>query len=186
MPDSIVQSHKRRRTWLLAALFVILIAAYLIWSVVDARAARSFADAIARADQLTLYEGLPHQMFERAVLEHELKSKPTIRLHDYPFYSQPLSVSVEDAKRLREILSHRKTFESFAVEKKCGGFHPDWAIEFQSDSRRYRALLCFGCGEAKISTSSSPSRYDLQDLAKEELEKILTRYRTNRPRREEK
>ena len=40
--------------------------------------------SFAKADRITLYEGLPHQMYERASREAELKTKPTRLLVGFP------------------------------------------------------------------------------------------------------
>src|SRR5689334_5894049 len=47
-------------------------------------------DAIRRASSLTLYEGLPHQSWEKASLESELATKETFRIREWPFYKRPL------------------------------------------------------------------------------------------------
>lgn len=179
------RSHSlRNRIWLVAVLLTI--SGYVGWRIANARAGRGFADEIGHANALALYEGLPHQMFERLALELEQKTKPTVRFHDYPFYADPILPAPEDAKALRDLLGRHATFEPFAGEKRCGGFHPDWAVEFTANSRRHIALLCFGCGEAKVNTLGGTSRYDLEDGAKKQLEDLLSRYRKNRPKREER
>ncbi|HWU89392.1 MAG TPA: hypothetical protein VN253_19160 [Kofleriaceae bacterium] len=139
------------------------------------------ATAIDGADRMTLHEGLPHQHFERELLESERRSKPVRELDGYPFYQAPLALSAEDTKRLAQLLSDPATFQSFSGEKLCGGFHPDFAVEWQKGPRSYRALLCFGCGEAKLFGPGLDERYDLAKLAKSKLEALLGRYRQNRP-----
>jgi hypothetical protein len=140
-----------------------------------------FTAAIASADRMTLLEGLPHQHFERELLESERRSKPVRELDGYPFYQAPLALSAADAKRLMLLLSDPATFQRFSGEKLCGGFHPDHAVEWQQGSRSYRALLCFGCHEVKLSGPGIDQRYDLTDAAAGELKALLSPYRQNRP-----
>jgi hypothetical protein len=45
--------------------------------------------AIKAAPAPTLYEGLPNQMFENALLKQELATKKTLILHDFSFYQAP-------------------------------------------------------------------------------------------------
>jgi hypothetical protein len=44
-----------------------------------------------------------------------------------------------------------------------------------------RALLCFGCNEAKLFGPGIDQRYDLAELAVAELKILLRSYRQNRP-----
>ena len=143
--------------------------------------AEKFPAAIAGADRMTLHEGLPHQLFERELLESERRSKPVRELDGYPFYQAPLALSAEDARRLTQLLSDPATLNRFSGEKLCGGFHPDYAVEWQKGSRSYRALLCFGCEEAKLLGPGLDQRYDLAGPAGSELQALLGSYRHSRP-----
>ncbi len=70
------------------------------------------------------------------------------------------------------------TYKEFSGEKKCGGFHPDFAVEWQIGTAKYQALICFGCGEVKLFGPGYESRYDFHS---ETIEKILKKYNKNRP-----
>jgi hypothetical protein len=142
---------------------------------------QAFSDAVRRADGVVLYEGLPHQMYEAHLLEEERRSKPVHDLDGYPFYQEPLKLTAEDANRLSEVLGESATYKPFSGEKKCGGFHPDYAVEWQVGANRYRALICLGCHEAKLFGPGLESRNDLDRAAYEKLQKLLNSYRKNRP-----
>jgi hypothetical protein len=142
---------------------------------------RAFTAAVAGADKMTLYEGLPHAMFESDAMESERRSKPVKELHGYWFYKEPLAPSAEDVKRLTQVLSDPAAFAPFSGEKKCGGFHPDYAVEWQKDSSAYRALICFGCDEAKLFGPGIDERHDLGPRALPELEALLRKHQKNRP-----
>jgi hypothetical protein len=144
-------------------------------------ATKTFTAAVAGAEEMTLYEGLPHQMFERDLMESERRSKRVHELHGYWFYQEPLAPSDDDAKQLTQVLSDPATFAPFSGEKKCGGFHPDYAIEWKKDSSVYRALICFGCDEAKLFGPGIEERHDLNQSALSALEALLTKHRKSRP-----
>lgn len=144
---------------------------------------RTFTSAVADAEKMTLHEGLPHQMFESDLMESERRSKPVQELHGDWFYKEPLAPSAEDVKRLRQVLSEPATFQPFSGEKKCGGFHPDYAVEWQKGQSSYQALICFGCGEVKLFGPGIDERHDLGARAVPELEALLTKHRKNRPQR---
>lgn len=118
---------------------------------------------IPQAEALTLYEGLPHPMYETEVLEAEKNAKPTVDLHGYPFYRATLSLKPDDERSVKEILSTAATYEPFGGEKKCGGFHPDFAFAWTISGKRQACLICFGCKEIKVFRSGNETRFDIAD-----------------------
>ncbi|HWO18603.1 MAG TPA: hypothetical protein VNO30_07495 [Kofleriaceae bacterium] len=138
-----------------------------------------FTSAIASAERLTLYEGLPHPSEERARAEAERRSKPVQELHGDWFYEEPLAPSAQDVKRLTQLLSMPATFELIFARPACCQFHPDYAVEWQQGSSVYRALLCFGCGEALLLGPGITESYQL--TYSRELAALLSKYRKNRP-----
>jgi hypothetical protein len=143
------------------------------------KSTESFLEEIPRADKVVLYEGLPHPMFESRLLEKERQTKAVQELNGYPFYQEPLALTKEDAKHLSEILGNPATYQPFRGEKKCGGFHPDYAVEWQVSAGQYRALICFHCSEVKLFGLGFESRNELG--ASGTLQKLLKGYVKNRP-----
>jgi hypothetical protein len=133
-------------------------------------------------DKIVLYEGLPRQDYEPERFAEDSK-KPTILKGGFPFYQEPLTLKETDAKTLGKMLAHADMFQPFGGEKKCGGFHPDYAIVVWSKGEETTYLICLGCGEAKVSRpDGSQARYDLgRDPAKPSLRAILKPYQKNRP-----
>jgi hypothetical protein len=129
---------------------------------------------------LTLYEGLPHQLYERAELEQE-KKKPTVQLDGFLFYREPLELKEADRQALKVLIGDPGSLEAYSGEKTCGGFHPDYAIEWNEGGKAYRYLICFGCGEARVITPAGEIVYDIAPRAKERLKTLLSPYRKNRP-----
>lgn len=135
---------------------------------------------IKSSGQLTLYEGLPHQLYEAETLEQE-KKKPTVDLGGFPFYQEPLELKASDRESLRDLLGNPSSLKAFSGEKKCGGFHPDYAVEWTEKGRAYRYLICFGCGEARVISPDGDRRYDLEANVRQRLRDLLQPYRKNRP-----
>lgn len=148
-------------------------------------AAERLAAAANAADEVLVYEGLPHHNFDRKSLDSELQTKDVIDLDEHPFYSEPLPVSDEDRAKIREFAAGPDAFFKFYGEKDCGGFHPDYAVEWRAGKDRYRLLLCFGCGEGKLFGPDLRSRNELgnYDFNVENVgwEKVLRKYVKHRP-----
>lgn len=146
-----------------------------------------FVEHILLCDQMNLYEGLPHQLFERESLTSELLTKPVVYRCKYPFYREPLSLAETDANQLKVLVSRENAFQRFYPPpgrffgKACGGFHPDYCIEWQHQRKRYDALVCFGCNEIKFCGARIFVHYDITEGAANEFEQILKSYRKNRP-----
>lgn len=135
---------------------------------------------IANADQIVLYEGLPHPLEEKGAFTQE-KAKKTVALHGFDFYEKPIAPQEADAKKLMALFTTPGTFPEFSGPKKCGGFHPDWAVEWKVGDDTYRALLCFGCHEAKIFGLQEDVYTDIGVEAYRQLKDLLNAYRANRP-----
>jgi hypothetical protein len=144
---------------------------------------------VQRADKVVLYEGLPHQSYETNLLERELKSKKTIKLHEYPFYDEPLQLSEGDGKRLTDVYCAQSSLRPLFgqtyfgdSDKKCGGYHPDFCIQWSSGQDVYQILLCFGCSEVKSFGPKVRLYCDMTDEAAQQFKAILKAYRKNRPK----
>jgi hypothetical protein len=145
---------------------------------------KSFLAGVRGATGTTLYEGLPHQRWEKDALKEELASKETVTLNGYPFYIETLALSESDDRSLREIACADDTFEVPRGAKGCGGFHPDYCVEWRgSDGSTYRMLVCFGCDEAALCDSTKEVHLDLREAANSRIADILKPYRKNRPAR---
>jgi hypothetical protein len=145
---------------------------------------KALAVAIAKADRVILYEGLPHQTFEQQLLQEELKNKKTVKLNDFPFYTETLSLKDADAKSLKALFIEAAAFKQYSGPKRCGGFHPDYALEWHVGKDVYRAQICFGCQEVKIFGPKSEVHCDMRPDTNKQLQATLKPYRKNRPKAE--
>lgn len=144
------------------------------------REPRAFASAIRRGEAaVVLHEGLPHPVFEAALLERERASGSVEELHGYAFYREPLALTGEEAREITEAMASPDQFLPFSGEKKCGGFHPDYAVEWRRGGEVYTALVCFGCEEVKLFGPGMASRHDMR--AAERFGEVLGRHHKNRP-----
>ena len=144
---------------------------------------RAFAGAARQANEVRLYEGLPHQMFERDLLAAERRTKAVVELDGYPFYQEPLTLAPQDAESLFARLGNPAAYRAWLGPKLCGGFHPDYAVEWHVGGSRYRALICLGCGEFKLSGPWPGWRYNMDAATThEELRALFKSYQNRRPK----
>jgi hypothetical protein len=68
-------------------------------------------------------------------------------------------------------------------EKRCGGFHPDYAVVATCDDGEYTVLICFGCHEILIIGPRSSLRCDMAGETYKPIESLLKAYQLNRPNR---
>lgn len=139
------------------------------------------AAAIGKWNEITLYEGLPHQQAEKALLADELKTKKIAKFHDYPFYAEELFITDVDSEASSKLLANPASLEKHQG-KFCGDFHPDYCLEWKVGKETWLALICLGCHEVKFYGPKKLCLYcDLKDDAYDELKKILVNYQKNRP-----
>ena len=142
---------------------------------------KSFAAAIQQATNAILYEGLPHPSFQRAIHMNELATKATVVLGEHPFYSEPLPLEASDAEKLRGLYCNSSSFQPFAGFKLCGGYHPDYCIEWRTGTETSLVQICFGCHEMKTFSGGEMLQCDISPAAFEMFGAVLKSYRKNRP-----
>lgn len=139
----------------------------------------TFAKLLKNAERASLFEGLPHQQHEAALLKKERDSKKTALFGDFYFYEEALELKDADAEAVRDIVSDPQTFEPYSGG--CGSYHPDYLVEWYSEGETVRVYLCFGCGEAKVVGPNGETKYSIGGVAKTKLQNVLFAYHKNRP-----
>ncbi|MFT3991090.1 MAG: hypothetical protein QM680_06735 [Luteolibacter sp.] len=166
---------------LLASVFLITCVSAQESAPASEEASSKIRAAITEATSLTIYEGLPHQAFERNLLAKESKRKDTEKINSFRFYTPAIAAINPEA--LKRILSSPETIQVFRGEKLCGGFHPDYAVEWSDkDGSRFSALICFGCHEIIYSDGKNEYRYDFEQESFEKLKEELSPYAKKRPK----
>jgi len=155
------------------------------------------AEGIKRATELRLYEGLPHQTFEKEALETELRSKKTVQIQKFPFYEQTLDILFEDIELLKQLCVDGANYKSnfgttkhpdgsesvWKTSKFCGGFHPDYCLAWKDGDVTYDLLICFGCQEMTFFGPKTALNADIREHAYQKFETILKKYRGQRPQK---
>ncbi len=141
--------------------------------------------ALVEAPSPKVLEGLPHPGAERARYAEE-QAKPHQRVDGHAFYPDPIEVPQDDLARLRDALFADGALRDWEGEKKCGGFHPDFALVATTAGRGPRTLhvhLCFGCGEVLVTgpREKAAIRLDLDARTRAQLLTLTGAWRRSRP-----
>ena len=120
-------------------------------------------EALEAAAEVWIYEGLPHQLREHALLQQELQRADIMQIGGFPFYTPKVAATTEQAGRLKKILGARNTYYIHRVPPTdCGPFHPDFAVTWMEGTTEHQLLLCFGCDEARFLADEQTLEYDLR------------------------
>lgn len=140
-----------------------------------------FREGVRRADRAVLYEGLPHHNYEPELLKKEWGEKRTIDLGGFPFYERPLDWKGDTADRLAALVTDPLRLKDMGTaEKKCGGFHPDYAVVWEGDGGRALALVCLGCGDVLL-IGPADSKGKKYAVSKSDMRNWFYGYREQRP-----
>jgi hypothetical protein len=152
-----------------------------LWTSTDMSKHASLATIASKADSVILWEGLPHPNTEGPLYFQEVRSKATIALHGSRFYEQPLELKDQDAKRLTALFCDKGSFKQHDrhILKKCGGFHPDWCVEWRKGQEICRTLICLGCNEMKAFGPWTALHCDIKKF--DQFRRVLDGYKKNRP-----
>ena len=123
----------------------------------------NFLESVSAADSLTIFEGLP---CAADVELAKIKQKnETIEIDGCSFYSAPLAASQSIKEKLRSTLVDYRAFEPYSGGKFCGGFHPDFCVQWKSGNHVHHALVCLGCAEMVHVTLSGRTTFDFKNVA---------------------
>jgi len=139
------------------------------------------AQRVRAAAAATLLEGLPHQLVEHGLYLQELRTRKTVEIAGYAFYQRPLPLADADREALRGILSDPGAFHPYTGPKRCGGFHPDYALVWGRGRQAERVLICFGCHEILTTGNEHDLIADLPAPTYARLRTILSKYHAQRP-----
>lgn len=138
-----------------------------------------FRTSVATAGKLMVYEGLPHPLMERERFKKEMKREDVVKIGGCSFYTP--AVQSKDQEKLRKLLTDPETSSLYGGPKLCGGFHPDFAVVWESGGNTYQVLICCGCHEVLYLEAKRKLMYDLSDDACAKLRASLTGHVLKRP-----
>ncbi len=130
---------------------------------------------------IKLSEGHPHPMWEGDLLKKQKEAKTTVILRGFHFYAEPLTMSPQQANRLKELFVAIDNLQTFLGFKACGGFHPDFCAVFGEGANQVVVQFCFGCGEVKGFAGEMRLYCEMTERGDEIFESFLSAFHKYRP-----
>ena len=139
------------------------------------------ARLLAPDARVTLLEGLPHQLVEHASFLDERRAKRTVEVGGYFFYRTPRPLAPDAAGEVRALCADPQSYGAYTGPKRCGGFHPDYALRWGQGQDAVYTLVCFGCHETQTLDGKRCLIADLPEPAFRRFQTVLDRYHAQRP-----
>ena len=139
----------------------------------------SSPSTIKSAQQISVYEGLPHPIREAELLAQEKLRSDIVVIAGFPFYEPSVKANQIQEKRIKGLLGSGSNFY-VGVPKDCGPFHPDFSVEWMDNGSKHQILICFSCNEVMVVSTSFKETYDFKRFP--ELEEILREFSSKRPK----
>ena len=141
----------------------------------------SVFQSLKKADDLFVYEGLPHPLRENPTFEKEKKRDDIKQIKNYWFYDEKVKATGNSRDQLMNLLFDESGFSSLdhkTPPKDCGPFHPDYAIMWESGGAENYLMICYTCSEAKLIREGNSTTYNLHA----NWQKVLSEFQLNRPK----
>lgn len=148
---------------------------------IDMAYLETFVAGAESAERLVVYEGLPNKSWGGGLYRAELERTDLIEVKNYHFYAAPLVINADDMVALNALLKRDPLFVEWGGMKLCGGYHPDFALEWRDGDKSYFALICLTCHEVKMYGPDGRLYADIADETYVVIKTILGKYRVNRP-----
>ena len=140
----------------------------------------SVFQSLKKTDDLFVYEGLPHPLRENPTFEKEMKRDDVMQINDHWFYDAKTKATGNNRDQLMNLLFDESGFSSNVMPKDCG-FHPDYAIMWESDGVENYLMICYTCGEAELIREGKTKSYDLNFYKIDSFANLLAEFKANRP-----
>ena len=134
---------------------------------------RQFGLSLNTASSVYVYEGTPRDF---DIKKRDLK-RPTVTIDGFEFYADARKLDSAKVEAINTLIRDRTVFLDYRGMKLCGGFHPNYCIEWRFEAEHQtwhsRAFACLGCHEWRLLDHASALHADMAGLAVSKLISIL-------------
>lgn len=143
----------------------------------------TFRKAVSGIPDLQIYEGLPDPKTEAALFAKENMREDVMRVGNFAFYKEPLTLDDAEIAELRTIFDPGNPFSPGGGEDPCGKFHPDYMLLWKSGTQTYYAQIGLGCEEIEAGGPSIHIHRYIPPDVYARLNRILGKHTVHRPQR---
>lgn len=98
-------------------------------------------------------------------------------INNYKFMTPKQSVNTQQIAQLQNLIGSNMYFQNYRGAKLCGGFRPDYMIEWHVEKNPVQLMLCNGCHEIIISHKNQWFKHDYANAEKaKEIKAILAQF----------
>lgn len=121
---------------------------------------------LKKAEHPQLYRGLAHPKKDPRRYARQLQTQPHVMFRDFAFHQQPVPDSEALGRRLLRLYADPQSHQALAAPKTaCAGFHPDYALVWQSGRTKCVLQVCYGCHEWKFFGPGGMMHTDINEPA---------------------
>ena len=170
----------KKTNFLLPAPLLLLLGFYIPGILAFSGCQESVFRSLKKADDLFVYEGLPHPGRENPSFEKEKKREDVRQIEGHWFYDPKVKATGSTRDRLMNLLFDERGFsvpDPNVPPKDCGPFHPDYSIYWSSEGAENYLMICYTCGEAKLISGGKATTYEVYSNWQE----VLSEFEAKRP-----
>lgn len=134
---------------------------------------RQFGLIIDKTSSVYVYEGTPGDFNT----EKQDPNRSTMIIDGFEFYADATKLNPSKVETINTLIRDRTAFLDYRGMKLCGGFHPDYCIEWRFEEGgqtwQSRAFACLGCHEWRLINKTSALHADMADFVVPRLISIL-------------
>jgi hypothetical protein len=105
---------------------------------------------IEKAGALKVYIGVSRIPTAPLPPGAKVPEEKTVKVRGYKFHEKTYAAGEKESTQLKALVGNEKNFSKWLGPKPCGGFHPNYCLEWKDGEKVYEVFLCYGCEEAKI------------------------------------
>ncbi|MFZ4599225.1 MAG: hypothetical protein ACOYNN_11320 [Terrimicrobiaceae bacterium] len=139
-----------------------------------------FRQAIAKAQAVQIFEGLPDPSSDPAAFALERKRTDLLIVGTSGFYASPLAIEPADKAVIEAMFREGRAFSPGGDDSVCGKFHPSFLLLWKIDGVTWSAKLGMGCQEVLAEGPGLAMNRYILPSSYSQLDKILGKYQSRR------
>jgi len=162
---------------------VVLCSVYIFFNKSSVLSSWQIRGSLETADEIWIYEGLPHPSDAVIGLDRARKSKDVREVSNSYFYTPKIQTTNEVQTKLKELLVTGENMEKSSGKDQLYSFHADYAVAWMDGETEMFAQICYDCDEVWFIGANRTFKHtmnrELKTALKAELKAFNLRGRVN-------